>query len=274
MRSRIRLPKGKNLRLPVVSGILGVALALLCGCGAGHDATGHKHDKHDEHGEHADGETGPGGHEAAAGAAVTFKEGRGLWLPPEVIKALDVRVAEAEERPLAAELRLTAQVYMTAPAVRASARVPAAEVAEFGQASSPVGRLVRVDRSAQAVTGFAELIFEFDPPPPPPPLAAATASGKNGAAVVGDFVNLSLTGRPATVLTVPSSAVLDGATGAFVYVVNGDAWLRTPVRTGARSSGLVEITDGLYSGDQVVASPVDQLWLTELRLTRGGGHSH
>ncbi|AHF89472.1 hypothetical protein OPIT5_03490 [Opitutaceae bacterium TAV5] len=269
----IRLPKGKTLRLPVVSGILGVALALLGGCGAGHDATGHKHDKH---GEHADGEAGPGGHEAAAatGAAVTFKEGRGLRLPPEVIKALDVRVAEAEERPLAAELRLTAQVYMTAPAVRASARVPSAEVTEFEQASLPVGRLVRVDRSAQAVTGFAELIFEFDTPPPAAAVATATIPGKNGAAVVGDFVNLSLTGRPATVLTVPSAAVLDGATGAFVYVVNGDAWLRTPVRTGARSSDLVEITDGLYSGDQVVASPVDQLWLTELRLTRGGGHSH
>ena len=37
---------------------------------------------------------------------------------------------------------------------------------------------------------------------------------------------------------------------------------------------IVEITDGLYAGDEVVASPVNQLWLAELRLTKGGGHSH
>jgi hypothetical protein len=50
--------------------------------------------------------------------------------------------------------------------------------------------------------------------------------------------------------------------------------LRTPVKVGARSAGFSEIADGLYAGDIVVVSSVDQLWLAELRLTKGGGHSH
>ncbi len=35
-----------------------------------------------------------------------------------------------------------------------------------------------------------------------------------------------------------------------------------------------EILAGLRAGDRVVATPVEQLWLAELRLTKGGGHSH
>ena len=75
-------------------------------------------------------------------------------------------------------------------------------------------------------------------------------------------------------LTVPRSALLDAATGTFVYVVNGTSYLRTPVKIGASTADHVEITDGLYAGDTVVAAPVNQLWLSELRLTKGGGHSH
>jgi len=46
------------------------------------------------------------------------------------------------------------------------------------------------------------------------------------------------------------------------------------VKVGARSPDFVEINDGLYAGDVVVAAPAEQLWLAELRLTKGGGHSH
>jgi hypothetical protein len=33
---------------------------------------------------------------------------------------------------------------------------------------------------------------------------------------------------------------------------------------------LVEITDGLYAGDQIVTSPVNDLWMAELQILRGG----
>jgi multidrug efflux pump subunit AcrA (membrane-fusion protein) len=46
------------------------------------------------------------------------------------------------------------------------------------------------------------------------------------------------------------------------------------VKTGSEADGKIEITDGLFQGDQVVAKPVETLWLIELRATKGGGHSH
>jgi multidrug efflux pump subunit AcrA (membrane-fusion protein) len=144
--------------------------------------------------------------------------------------------------------------------VLASARLAVEQAGALEKSAFTGAKLVRIDRATVAATRLAELVFELD--------AAAPARQ------VGDFVTLALTAAPATVLAVPRSAVLDGATGTFVYVVNSGAYLRTPVKVGARSDGFSEITDGLYAGDIVVVSSVDQLWLAELRLTKGGGHSH
>ena len=66
-------------------------------------------------------------HEEAEGGGVSFKEGRGLALNPDIIRALGLKTAEAEERPLAAEMKLLAQVFATTPQVLASASVPEAE---------------------------------------------------------------------------------------------------------------------------------------------------
>lgn len=226
---------------------LAASALLLGGCGkkasseAGHD-----------HSEHAEGEEGGEG-------GVTFKEGRGLQLSPEVIKALGLVTAEAEDRSLAAELNVTAQVFATAPRVLASTRLPAEQAEALEKSRFAGAKLVRIDRAAASATRLVDLVFELDTP---------------AAHQVGDFVTLALAVEPASVLTVPRSAVLDGATGSFVYVVNSGAYLRTPVKVGARSADFIEITDGLYAGDVVVVTPVDQLWLAELRLTKGGGHSH
>lgn len=200
-----------------------------------------------------------GGADEGAEAGVTFKEGRGLQLPPEVVKALQVRTTEAEERPLTAELSLTAQVFATAPRVLASARLTVAQAGPLEKSSFTGAKLVRLDRTPAAATRLVDAVFELDAPAP---------------VRIGDFVTLALAVEPATVLSVPRSAVLDGATGTFVYVGNGGAFLRTPVKVGARSADFIEIADGLYAGDIVVVTPVDQLWLAELRLTKGGGHSH
>ncbi|RXK54388.1 hypothetical protein ESB00_00375 [Oleiharenicola lentus] len=226
---------------------LAASALLLAGCGkkasseAGHD-----------HSEHAEGEEGGEG-------GVTFKEGRGLQLSPEVIKALGLVTAEAENRALAAELNVIAQVFATTPRVLASTHLPAEQAGPLEKSSFTGAKLVRIDRTAASATRLVDLIFELDSP---------------AAHQVGDYVTLALAVEPTTVLTVPRSAVLDGAAGTFVYVVNSGAYLRTPVKVGARSADFTEITDGLYAGDVVVVSPVDQLWLAELRLTKGGGHSH
>jgi hypothetical protein len=225
----------------------GLALALV-GCGQKKAASG----AGDGHAEHAEGESEESG-------GVTFKEGRGLQLSPEVIKALGVRTVEAEERSLAAELTVTAQVFATKPQVLASARVVAEHAESLHDAAFEGAELLRIDTAPAAATRLADAVFQLT---------------DSGSRQIGDFVAIALKGKPATTLTVPRAAILDGATGTFVYVVNSGAYLRTPVKVGAQAGDLAEITDGIYAGDIVVAAPVDQLWLAELRLTKGGGHSH
>lgn len=210
----------------------------------------------------ADAEAGQAHAEHAEGGergGVSFKAGHGLQLSPEIIQALGLTTVEATERPLSSELRLTAQVYATKPEVLASVRLPADQADALEKTVFKGAKLVRIDRSAVTATRLVDLLFALDADP---------------SSAVGEFVSLTLTGEPVSALTVPRSAILDAATGTFAYVVNGSAYLRTPVKIGGHSADYFEITDGLYTGDSVVVSPVDQLWLAELRLTKGGGHSH
>lgn len=235
-----------NRRLWLLIGLATSTLFLTsCGKQASTESD-HHHAEHAEDEEHAEG-------------GVTFEEGRGLQLSPDVIQALNLVTAEAEDRALAAEMNITAQVFAITPQVLASARLPVPQAESLEQSSFTGAKLVRIDRSAVSATRLVDLIFALD--------ASATHQ-------LGDFVALALALEPTPVLTVPRSAVLDGATDTFVYVVNRDAYLRTPVKVGARSADFIEITDGLSAGDVVVVAPVDQLWLTELRLSKGGGHSH
>ncbi|MCX6952178.1 MAG: hypothetical protein NTV51_08430 [Verrucomicrobia bacterium] len=198
-------------------------------------------------------------HEEGGNEGVAFKEGRGLRFTPEIVKALELKTGEAEERPLAGELRLMAQVFRTVPNVLASVSLSPADAALLQTQTFPGATLVRVDRGGEAANGRVDAVFALERAP---------------THVVGDFVTLALNAVPRTVLTVPRSALLDSAAGSFVYVVNGEFYLRAAIKVGARSADFVEITDGLYAGDLVVTSPVEQLWLAELRLTKGGGHSH
>lgn len=198
-------------------------------------------------------------HEEGGAGGVAFKEGRGLKFTPEIIKALELKSAEAEERPIAGELRFTAQVFKVAPRVLASVSMAVGEAEHLQSHAFAGATLVRVDRGSHTAAGRVEAVFGVDRTPAPH---------------VGDFVTLALSFVPRPALTVPRTALLDSAGGFFVYVVNGEFYLRTPVKVGARDANYFEITDGLYAGDFVVVAPVEQLWLAELRLTKGGGHSH
>lgn len=217
-------------------------------------------------------ETGHG-EEAEESSNATFKAGRGLQFAPEVVAALGLRSVEASERPLAHSISLVAQVYSDGERPRAVALVSTEQAASLkpglratiqGQKDNvPMqeAELVAISRIAEKAARQVELIFS---------LPAGTHAASAGETIA---LNLVLTTGDA-VLTVPRSALLDAASGTFVYVVNGDSYLRTAVKIGGADAEYVEITDGLYTGDTVVAAPVNQLWLVELRLTKGGGHSH
>lgn len=70
--------------------------------------------------------------------------------------------------------------------------------------------------------------------------------------------------------TIPQSSLLTTSTGTFVYVQNGIHFLRTEVKVGRKDDSRLEITEGLYTGDVVVKSPVNLLWYAELQAIRGG----
>ena len=77
-------------------------------------------------------------------------------------------------------------------------------------------------------------------------------------------------GKERSAVVIPKSALLKTAEGSFVYTINGDYFVRAPIKTGVAQDGIVEVTDGLYSGDQVVTTPVMTLWMAELQSIRGG----
>jgi membrane fusion protein (multidrug efflux system) len=54
------------------------------------------------------------------------------------------------------------------------------------------------------------------------------------------------------VLAIPSNAVIEERGERFVYVVQGNKAVRTPILTGIEQERFVEIKEGLKEGDQVV----------------------
>lgn len=220
---------------------------------------GHGHDKpaHSEH-DHAEDEHDEHGHgESAGNATARFDVDRGLQLAPETVAALGVQTAATAPRAIAAQFEVTAAVFDPGPPARASALVPVAmaDALESTQPRDPA--LLAVRRDITSALGQAELIL----------------AAPNGAKV-GQAVVLTLGSAPSELLCVPRSAVLRTATGTFVYVRAGDFWRRTTVETGADDGNFVAVANGLAAGDVVATTAVEHLWLTELRLTKGGGHSH
>jgi hypothetical protein len=72
------------------------------------------------------------------------------------------------------------------------------------------------------------------------------------------------------VTAIPAEALLRTVKGDFVYVANGDWFLRTPVVIGATDASHIEIKDGLYEGDTIVVKGVRGLSLAEIQVLNGG----
>ncbi len=231
----------RRLQLTLLIGSL-----VLTGCG--------QKEIHSEtvHADHEDGDSG-----------ATFEADHGLEFSSEVTAALGIRTSQVETRSLPRNLHLTAQVISTYAPARTVAFVSPAQAADLkpGLRTTTGAELIAISRTAEKATGQIELIFAL------PPNASALSPA--------DTVPLDLIiASDAPTLIVPRAALLDTATGPFVYVAHDGHYRRTPVKIGATTADFLEITSGLSVGDTIVTAPVDQLWLTELRLTKGGGHSH
>lgn len=232
--------------------LLALALSgglLASGCGKKDAADRHAH-HHDDHANHGDEHEHDEGKE---GGAARLEADRGLELAPETAAAIGLTTAPVERRRIAPRAEITATIFDAGSPARASALVPA----ELADMVASDARVLAVHREIQNALGQIELV-----------VAAP------GAPAVGTTFVLELRGVAHETLSVPRAAVLRTATGVFVYVRRGDHWARTSVTTGASDGDFVAITAGLAAADVVAATAVEHLWLTELRLTKGGGHSH
>ena len=92
----------------------------------------------------------------------------------------------------------------------------------------------------------------------------------------GDVGSRTL-GAAANVAAIPADALLRTVKGDFVYVANGEWFLRTPIKVGATADGWLEVAEGLYEGDKIVVSSTKALWLAEVQAVNGGvgcAHGH
>lgn len=194
---------------------------------------------------------------------VELRTGRGLTLSETLRANLGLTLVEVAEQQVAPELTIDLQTTSgslasgwTTPAQAALLKIGLQAELRIGRhPSQPAeGVVTAIAPAPYPLTDRFEVAVQAKEPLPAGSHLSATFQGPAG--------------KPA--MAVPRSALLQTAEGWFVYTLNGAFLLRTPVTLGANNSQLAEITDGLYEGDQVVASPVQTLWMSELQLLRGG----
>lgn len=188
-----------------------------------------------------------------------FKKGQGLSLTQEMSKAIGLKVEDVGETKVAPVISLnvsavtqnTATCWVTPEQVKTIR--PGMEV-EFHCESTFQGTVEKIEANPLGVMGDSEITL-------------TTAEKLTAGEPLKAMLRL-----PAgdAVAVVPTSALLKTAEGSFVYALNGDFYVRTPVKTGVSDDKFVEITDGLYAGDQIVTTPVMSLWMAELQVLRGG----
>jgi hypothetical protein len=253
------------------------AAVFLFGCSHKHEeGDGHDHPKEEAHGK----DNGHG-HEEESPSGASFKAGKGVILTDETRKILGVEVADVTEQKLPAQIRFNVQVFgekhhhairesdHTGCDVHGSGFVPLDQAAAL-RAGQPVQIQTRTNESLAGVVLAVEKALSLGECEVIVGLTNATDKLKPG-----EFLAAVITlPRDNVVTVIPRSALLHTAEGTFVYAVNGEAFFRTAVKVGSEADGLMEITDGLFTGDAVVTKPVETLYLIELRATKGGGHCH
>lgn len=189
-----------------------------------------------------------------------FKKGQGLSLTEEMSKAIGLKVEDVGETKIApvVSVKVTAETPNTATGWITPEQAKSLQpgmVVELRGNSTFDGTVEKIETNPLGVMGDS----------------AITITSTEGKLTVGQPLTAVLR-HPAgdAVAAVPTTALLKTAEGSFVYAVNGDFYVRTPVKTGATDGQSVEITDGLYAGDQIVTTPVMSLWMAELQVLRGG----
>jgi len=214
-----------------------------------------------------------------ATVGIAFKSGKGLRISDETKRIIGLEIVEASEQKLAAQFAARVQVYGRGDSLaaiksdgtnayatgfvsgeQASRLMPDQPVALKQAAASEArlqGRLVSVNTFTETALRQTEVLIEIP--------------DDQQRFKIGTPFEATFTAQDAqSVTAIPRSAVLKTTEGTFAYVVNGDYFFRTAIKTGAENTEFVEVKDGLYSGDQIVKQPVMTLWIAELQAIKGG----
>lgn len=189
-----------------------------------------------------------------------FKKGEGLSLTDEMAKSIGLQTADVEEQKIASRLNFTLQPrpgtneatgWITATQAE---KIQPGQVVELSGNPGTKGKVS--DIAKHALSGLVD--FE---------ITVTTDTTMENSNEVEASVVLPETEAAASI---PRSALLSTAEGYFVYAKNGKFFFRMGVTVGAMNDNHVEITEGLYAGDEVVTTPVMSLWMAELQVLRGG----
>ena len=181
-----------------------------------------------------------------------FRKGEGLTLTDEMAKSIGLTVAEVSEEQIAPVLTVTLQATQAGREISGWLTSEQAAHVQPGMEMSLEGG--GKGRVTSISPGDFEIVAETTEPLEASIPVKATFHFPPGESTAA----------------VPRAALLTTAEGNFVYTKNGKFFVRTPVKIGAAGTDHVEITDGLYSGDEIVTAPVKSLWLAELQVLRGG----
>jgi len=213
--------------------------------------------------------------------SVSYKEGKGLLLKPETAEAIGLQFASVSEQPLSSSIELEAQVYLAAgdamPAHNLNPRSAyASAVIDANEAKQlNVGDRVTLTKGKDEFSGRLTKISSYPGGGGHQTSLTLEIADPKSHLHVGEFIHVAVIGPLAKkpMLSIPKAALLETITGSFVFVEREVHLLRIPVVAGTVAGDSVEITEGLTVGEKVVLAPVELIYLTELRLTKGGGHA-
>lgn len=187
----------------------------------------------------------------------------GLNVPKKMSDFIGLQIVEVEERLVRSTNQFSAQVYSRRNGQAFATASLDKQTAQCLRSGTPLTITAPdVDAMVGKITslstnGISEALLEIED----------SQSALKGS----DYLTVSVTtGGDKKVVSVPREALLKTVEGHFVYTVSGERLVRTAVKIGAINESFVEITDGLYSGDQVAVQPVMTLWLAEMQALRGG----
>ena len=213
--------------------------------------------------------------------SVFYEEGKGLLLKPETAEAIGLQFASVSEQPLSSRVELEAQVFLAAgdtmPAHNLKQRIAyASAVIPADQAKQLlVGDPVTLRKGKDELSGSLSKISSYPGGGGHQTSLTLEIADPKSLLHVGEFIHVAVIGPLAKkpTLSIPKAAQLETITGSFVFVERDGHLLRIPVVAGTVAGDSVEITEGLNSGERVVVAPVELIYLTELRLIKGGGHA-